>query len=99
MSETEAQTEIIAALEPLSDEARERVLQWAMSRHAPELLAADTAHLPEAAVRAGAEVRLRQYESEYEAGHLTWRDFAAEVTEILEAALPYLPVPRDKDSR
>jgi hypothetical protein len=43
-----------------------------------------TSH-PEGAVQRAAEVSLRQYESEYSAGHLTWRDFAAEVTEILDA--------------
>jgi|SRR5579871_1009568 len=40
---------------------------------------------PESVIRKAAEVRIRQYESEYSAAHLTWRDFAAEVTEILDA--------------
>lgn len=38
-------------------------------------------------VQAAAEVRLRQYGSEYAASHLTWRDFADEAKEVLEAAL------------
>jgi cytosine/adenosine deaminase-related metal-dependent hydrolase len=45
---------------------------------------------PEAAVQAAAEVALRQYDSQYSAGHLTWRDFADEVREILDAAAPVL---------
>jgi DNA-binding PadR family transcriptional regulator len=48
------------------------------------------ADLPLEAVRAAAEVRLRQYGSEYSAGHLTWEDFADEVREVLTAALPFL---------
>lgn len=46
--------------------------------------------IPEAAIRAVAEVRLRQYGSEYEASHLTWYDFADDARELLEAALPHL---------
>ena len=30
---------------------------------------------------------LRQYESQYEAGHLTWRDFASDAQAVLGAAL------------
>lgn len=44
--------------------------------------------LPDSAIQAAAEVRFRQYESEYSAGHLTWRDFADEVREVLAAAAP-----------
>lgn len=44
--------------------------------------------LPDASVKAAAEVLFRQYESEYAAGHLTWRDFEADAREILEAAAP-----------
>lgn len=46
--------------------------------------------LPAEAVQAAAEVRLRQYESEYDAARLTWRDFATDMTEVLEAAAPHL---------
>ena len=42
--------------------------------------------IPEAAIQAAAEVMLRQYDSEYSAAHLTWRDFADSAREILEAA-------------
>lgn len=41
---------------------------------------------PESAVQHCAEVMLRQYESEYDAGHLTWRDFADAARAILDAA-------------
>jgi hypothetical protein len=44
-----------------------------------------------AAVQAAAEVLLRQYGSEYDASHLTWRDFTDPAREVLEAALPYWP--------
>ena len=43
------------------------------------------AEFPEEVIRKAAEVRLRQYDSEYNADHLTWKDFASEVTEILDA--------------
>ena len=46
--------------------------------------------LPEPAVEAAAKVALRQYESEYSAAHLSWRDFEGEVRELLEAAAPHL---------
>jgi hypothetical protein len=39
-------------------------------------------------VEAAASVRLRQYESEYSASHLTWHDFADEVREVLSAGEP-----------
>ena len=42
--------------------------------------------IPQEAVRLAAEVRLRQYGSEYSSAHLTWRDFADEAREVLEAA-------------
>lgn len=35
-----------------------------------------------------AEVRLRQYGTEYDSSHLTWRDFADGAREILEALEP-----------
>ena len=38
------------------------------------------------AVKAAAMVRMRQYESEYSLGNLTWQNFADEVSEVLEAA-------------
>lgn len=44
--------------------------------------------VPDDAVQAAAEVMLRQYESEFSAPHLTWRDFADPAREILEAAAP-----------
>lgn len=43
--------------------------------------------LPQGAVQRAAEVMLRQYDSQYSAGHLTWRDFADDARAILEAAL------------
>lgn len=46
--------------------------------------------IPDVAIQAAAEVRLRQYDSEYDASHLTWRDFADAAREMLEAALPHL---------
>jgi|HubBroStandDraft_6_1064221.scaffolds.fasta_scaffold54087_6 type VI protein secretion system component VasF len=46
--------------------------------------------MPEGAVQAAAEVRLRQYLSEYDASHLTWRDFEQDAREMLEAAAPLL---------
>jgi hypothetical protein len=46
--------------------------------------------IPEAAVKAVAEVMFREYESEYQADHLTWRDFADSARLILEAAAPAL---------
>ena len=46
--------------------------------------------IPDEAVQRAAEVMFRQYESQYDAGHLTWRDFADDARAILEAALPSL---------
>jgi hypothetical protein len=46
--------------------------------------------LPESATRAVAEALLRQYESQYDAGHLTWRDFEVSAREITAAAAPIL---------
>lgn len=46
--------------------------------------------IPNAAVRAVAERMLRRYESEYQADHLTWRDFADDARDDLAAALPHL---------
>lgn len=42
--------------------------------------------MPES-TQAAAEVMLRQYESQYEAGHLTWEDFASDATAVLAAGL------------
>jgi hypothetical protein len=44
------------------------------------------ADYPDEAVQRAAEVMLRQYESQYDAPHLTWRDFADSAREILDAA-------------
>lgn len=41
--------------------------------------------ITEAAVQAAAEVLLRDYESEYSAAHLTWRDFESLARRVLEA--------------
>lgn len=46
--------------------------------------------IPDDAVQAAAEVLLRQYESEYSAAHLTWRDFADPARQVLEAAAPVM---------
>lgn len=46
--------------------------------------------IPKAAIQAAAEVRLRQYESEYSAAHLTWKDFADDTRAMLEAAAPHM---------
>jgi len=43
------------------------------------------ADYPDSLVRKAAEIRMRQYESEYSLGSATWRDFVPEVTEILDA--------------
>ena len=40
--------------------------------------------------RAIAEVRLRQYDSEYSASHLTWEDFTGEAQEIVAALAPLI---------
>ena len=40
--------------------------------------------------RAIAEVRFRQYESEYSASHLTWEDFTADADEIAAALAPLI---------
>lgn len=50
------------------------------------------ADYPGEAVQRAAEVMLRQYESQYDAAHLTWRDFADSAREILDAALPVAEV-------
>jgi hypothetical protein len=44
------------------------------------------ADYPGDAVQRAAEVMLRQYETQYEAAHLTWRDFEGSAREILDAA-------------
>lgn len=44
--------------------------------------------VPDDAVQPAAEVMLRQYESQYNADHLTWRDFAGDARAVLEAAAP-----------
>jgi hypothetical protein len=45
---------------------------------------------PPEAIQAAAEVMLRQYDRQYSSGHLTWRDFADDATEMLEAAEPHM---------
>jgi hypothetical protein len=42
------------------------------------------------AVEAAANVRMRHYDSEYDASHLTWLSFAPEVRDILAAAQPHI---------
>lgn len=44
-------------------------------------------HRDDRAVQAAAEVLLRDYQSEYDADHLTWRDFAGLARKVLEAAV------------
>lgn len=51
---------------------------------------ADTPGPGAEAITAAATVLLRQYDSEYNADHLTWRDFADQATEVLTAAWPLL---------
>lgn len=53
--------------------------------------------IPAEAVEAAAQVRWRQYDSEYDASHLTWRDFAEDVGEILAAALPHIRAQFERD--
>jgi hypothetical protein len=45
---------------------------------------------PDTAVRHAAEVMLRNYDSQYNADHLTWRDFADDARAVLDAAAPDL---------
>ena len=40
---------------------------------------------PPEAIQRAAEVRLRQYDSEYSAAHLTWHDFEDDAREMLDA--------------
>lgn len=42
------------------------------------------------AIEAAAGVMLRVYDSQYNASHLTWHDFADEAREVLTAAAPYI---------
>jgi hypothetical protein len=46
--------------------------------------------VPDEAVQVVAEQMFRRYESEYQADHLTWRDFAGDARADLEAAAPHL---------
>lgn len=46
--------------------------------------------IPDDAIKAAAEVLLRQYASEYQADHLTWHDFEHAASEILQAAAPFM---------
>jgi hypothetical protein len=48
------------------------------------------ADIPEPAIQAAAEVLLRDYESQYSASHLTWRDFADLARQVLAAAAPLM---------
>ena len=43
-TETDVKADIIAALEPLDDEVRARVLLWALRRFAPSLLTEEDSH-------------------------------------------------------
>lgn len=45
---------------------------------------------PPEVIQRAAEVRLRQYDSEFSSGHLSWQDFAGEVREMLDAVAPEL---------
>lgn len=56
------------------------------------------AEIPEAAVQAAAEVLYRDYESEYNASHLTWRDFAGQARQVLTAAASAAPPPAGRDA-
>jgi hypothetical protein len=49
-----------------------------------------TDDIPAKAVEAAALVRLRQYDGEYDASHLTVADFAEDVAEMLTAAAPHI---------
>jgi hypothetical protein len=51
------------------------------------------ADYPDEAVQRAAEVMLRQYETQYDAAHLTWRDFADDARAILGDAAPPLAEP------
>lgn len=46
--------------------------------------------IPDEAVQIVAKRMFRRYESEYDAGHLSWRDFADDARADLEAAAPVL---------
>ena|SRR6185312_10928061 len=46
--------------------------------------------IPDAAIQAVAGQMLGRYESQYDAAHLTWRDFADDARADLEAAAPLL---------
>jgi len=48
---------------------------------------------PPEAVQYAAEVMLRQYESQYDAAHLTWHDFADDARAVLGAAASSLAQP------
>ena len=49
------------------------------------------ADFPRATVQRAAEVMLRQYESQYNADHLSWLDFADDARAVLAAAFPGRP--------
>ena len=49
--------------------------------------------IPDEAVQRAAEVMFRQYESQYDVGQQTWRDFAEDARAVLEAAAPGRPEP------
>ena len=59
-----------------------------------EIAAASAApKVTDAAVQLVAEQMLRRYDSQYSSNHLSWRDFADDAREDLEAALPALTMP------
>lgn len=45
---------------------------------------------PPEVIQRAAEVRYRQYDSEFNASHLSWQDFAGEAREILDAVAEQL---------
>jgi hypothetical protein len=55
------------------------------------------AGVTDAEVQAAAEVLYRDYESEYSAGHLTWRDFTDPARRVLAAAREALARPGDDE--
>lgn len=48
------------------------------------------AEVPAEALRAVAEALYRAYDSEYGAGHLSWKDFTGQARELLQVAVPHI---------
>lgn len=57
------------------------------------------AAIPEAAVQAAAEVLYRDYDSEFDASHLSWQDFAGQARKVLDAAAGTAPQPAPEGKR